>query len=177
MRDGSGFLDPAGFSFTGALERRAPAIRAELDRLLPGGRFRPWPERELYDQGWEVFGLYLFGKPLPEGCATCPRTAEAIEQVSNVTTAGFSRLAPGTHIRPHVGLNPNVLRCHLGLIVPPGCELRVGDETRGWEENRCLVFDDTLEHEAWNRSEGERVVLLLDFMKEPAPRPGVRARP
>ena len=53
---------------------------------------------------------------------------------SGVTTAGFSRLAPGTHIKPHVGYTSEVLRCHLGLIVPPDCALRVGSETRRWEE-------------------------------------------
>ena len=167
MSDGSGFLHPPDFPFTEVLERNAPAIRDELHRLLPGRRFRPWPERELYEHGWDVFGFYLFGKQISEGRSRCPRTMGVIEQVPHVTTAGFSRLAAGACIRPHVGLNPRVLRCHLGLIVPPGCGLRVGGETRRWEEDRCLVFDDTMEHEAWNRSDEDRVVLLLDFMKAP----------
>jgi aspartyl/asparaginyl beta-hydroxylase (cupin superfamily) len=41
----------------------------------------------------------------------------------------------------------------------------VAGETRGWEEGRCLVFDDTVEHEAWNDSEQARGVLLLDFLR------------
>lgn len=180
------FLDAGGFPFTAALEREAAAIRAELDALLAapaaapataaagaagadggaaGDGFMPWPERHLYDSAWDVYGLHLFSRPIPEGCAACPRTAAALAHVPGLATAGFSRLGPGAVIRPHVGLNPAVLRCHLGLVAPPGCGLRVGGETRGWEAGRCLVFDDTLEHEAWNRSDRDRVVLLVDFAR------------
>ena len=162
----TGFLDPADFPFVEILEGGARAVREELDRLLTSDLFLPWPEKMLYDEGWDVFGFYWFGDKLSKNCAMCPRTVEIVEQVPNLVTAGFSRLGPSTHIRPHVGYTDKVLRCHLGLIVPLVCELRVGDETRRWEENRCLIFDDTLEHEAWNRSERSRIVLLLDFLKD-----------
>ena len=166
MTQRQGFFDATGFPFAGVLERNAPAIMEELDRLLIGDRFTPWPERGLYGKGWDVFGLYFFEKRIPEHCALCPGTVAIIEQVPGMTTAGFSRLAPGTHIRPHEGFTDQVLRCHLGLIVPPRCRLRVGSETRHWEANKCLIFDDTLEHEAWNESDTDRVVLLLDFEKQ-----------
>ncbi len=54
------------------------------------------------------------------------------------------------------------LVCHLPLIVPPGCGFRVGGETRLWEEGQLLIFDDTIEHEAWNEGQSERVVLIFD---------------
>ena len=149
------------------LECNASAIRAELDRVLNDDPFTPWPERHLYSKGWDVFGFCFFERKIPENCAVCPETAAIVEQVPGMTTAGFSRLAPGTHIRPHVGFTDELLRCHLGLIAPPGGRLRVGDEVRAWEENKCLIFDDTLEHEAWNESDADRVVLLLDFRKQP----------
>jgi beta-hydroxylase len=79
--------------------------------------------------------------------------------------AGFSRLAPRTHVKPHVGWAASVYRLHLALVVPPGCRLRVATETKSWEEGRCLIFDDTAEHEAWNDSELPRGVLLLDFLR------------
>ena len=166
MTNRTGFFDSASFPFVATLEASAGVIRKELDQVLASASaFSPWPERGLYGEGWEVFGLYAFGRKIRDNCDRCPRTTEAVERVPNVTTAGFSRLASGTRIRPHVGFTDKVLRCHLALIVPAGCGLRVGDETRKWKENRCLVFDDTLEHEAWNESENDRVVLLLDFMK------------
>ena len=79
--------------------------------------------------------------------------------------AGYSRLAPKTHVKPHRGWAASVYRLHLPLAVPPGCRLRVAAETREWKEGRCLIFDDTVEHEAWNESELPRGVLLLDFLR------------
>jgi aspartyl/asparaginyl beta-hydroxylase (cupin superfamily) len=81
--------------------------------------------------------------------------------------AGFSSLAPGTHIEPHTGFTNAVLRCHLGLVVPSGCSMRVGSETREWTEGGVLVFDDTIEHEVWHRGTSPRVILLVDFLRSP----------
>jgi beta-hydroxylase len=80
--------------------------------------------------------------------------------------AGFSRLAPGAHIRPHVGYDEYsryVLRLHLGLETNADCAIRVADETRTWKEGKTLIFCDAVEHEAWNRGTTTRTVLLLDF--------------
>jgi aspartyl/asparaginyl beta-hydroxylase (cupin superfamily) len=88
--------------------------------------------------------------------------------------AGFSRLAPGTHIKPHRGYEGYagyVLRAHLGLDVPPNCVIRVLDQTRGWDEGKCIVFDDSSEHEAWNFGDRPRTVLLLDFLNPLRRRP------
>jgi aspartyl/asparaginyl beta-hydroxylase (cupin superfamily) len=100
-----------------------------------------------------------------DNCKLCPITTKVVEQIPGMVMAGFSRLAPGTHIKPHVGYGgwaQYVNRCHLGLIVPPGCEMRVGPETRTWQEGKVTVFSDATEHEVWNRGDSERVVLLLD---------------
>lgn len=70
---------------------------------------------------------------------------------------------PGTHIEPHCAPNNLRIRCHLGLIIPEGCEIRVGNEVRTWQEGKCLVLDDSFEHEVWNRSGQTRVILLIDF--------------
>ena len=74
----------------------------------------------------------------------------------------FSVLTPGSHIQPHTGVTNARLVAHLALIVPSGCAIRVGERTRGWEEGRGFVFDDTHEHEAWNEGDQTRVVLILD---------------
>ena len=166
MTGGTAFYDPQDFSFVADLETDAPVIREELDHVLSfESVFSPWPERGLYGKGWDVFGLYAFGRKLQDNCERCPRTTDAVERVSDMKTAGFSRLRAGARIRPHIGFTDKVLRCHLALIVPDRCGLRVGGVTRQWKENECLIFDDTLEHEAWNESDDDRVVLLLDFLK------------
>jgi len=74
----------------------------------------------------------------------------------------FSVLRPGTHILPHRGVTNTRLVAHLPLIVPKGCALNVGGEIHEWQKGRCVTFDDTFEHEAWNRSDETRVVLSMD---------------
>ncbi len=158
------YFSPEAFPFTRILEAGWADIRRELEDLHQGS-FVPWPERFLYGQGWDVFGLYAFGRKLQQNCDLCPQTTRLVEQVPGLTTAGFSSLAPGTHIAPHTGYTTAVLRCHLGLIVPEGCKMRVGSEVRQWEEGKTLVFDDTVEHEVWHNGDRPRIILLLDFRK------------
>jgi beta-hydroxylase len=159
------FLDTRDFPFTAGLESRWNAIRREFTQLSPE-QLTPWPETDLYDRGWDVFGLWAMGRRLATNCRRCPRTTEVVESIPGLTTAGFSLLAPGARIRPHVGYTSSVLRCHLGVIVPRGSGIQVGDEARDWEEGKCLIFDDTVLHSAWNESDAPRIVLLVDFLRE-----------
>jgi len=77
--------------------------------------------------------------------------------------AMFSLLAPRTRIPPHTGVANTRLVCHLPMIVPPGCGFRVGATTRDWDVGKAFVFDDTIEHEAWNDSGELRVVMIFDL--------------
>ena len=77
-------------------------------------------------------------------------------------TAFFSILEPHTKIPPHTGITNARLTVHLPLIVPPGCRFRVGGETREWRAGSAWVFDDTIEHEAWNDSDAARAILIFD---------------
>lgn len=163
------FRDPTTIPFVPALERQFAAVRRELDQL---GReaFYEAPDsltsvEGRYDErGWLYYSL--FGGDAGDAArrARTPATAAACAAVPNLVNAGFSRFLPGTHLYPHRGELAGVLRCHLGLVVPNGdVAIRFGDETRTWQEGRCLVFDDGFEHEAWNHGDGDRVVLLLTF--------------
>jgi aspartyl/asparaginyl beta-hydroxylase (cupin superfamily) len=177
------FVDTCQFDFVAGLGERWQVISEELVGL-DRTEFTAWQETHLYKTGWDVFGLYAFGKKLPENCARVPRTTALIEHIPGMVSAGFSSMQPMTHIAPHFGysydysddgklttervLNQGVLRLHLGLIVPPtltelGCAIRVGEHVAAWREGECLCFDDALDHEAWNRSQGTRVVLIVDF--------------
>ncbi len=75
----------------------------------------------------------------------------------------FSLLKAGQHIKPHYGLSNHSLTVHLPLIVPEDCWLRVGDETHHWQEGVPVVFDDTFDHEAYNGSSTERIVLIFSI--------------
>ncbi|MEB3360627.1 MAG: aspartyl/asparaginyl beta-hydroxylase domain-containing protein [Synechococcaceae cyanobacterium] len=168
LRHEAWFYDPRDFPFTQVLQRSWPRILEEL-QALRSGDFIAWPEKYLYEgKGWDTFGLFALGVPIARNCELCPETAAALRQIPGLVSAGFSSLAPGTHIAPHTGYPDGLLRCHLGLIVPESCGLRVASEVRSWRPGECLVFDDTAEHEAWNRSDRTRVVLLLDFRPQPS---------
>ena len=74
----------------------------------------------------------------------------------------LSVLEPGTHIPLHFGGANVKLTLHLPLSIPEGdTALRVRDETRHWKGGEMMIFDDTFEHEAWNRTETPRAVLLI----------------
>jgi len=160
------FEDPTRYSFAAKLERNWRIIRDEMIALRSTG-FIAWPEKSLYgESGWSTFGLYAFGQKQAANCAVCPRTTELLESMPGMTMAGFSRLTPGTHIKPHVGYDEYsrfVLRLHLGLETNPDCAIRVGGETRSWEDGKTVIFCDAVEHEAWNRGRTTRTVLLVDF--------------
>jgi aspartyl/asparaginyl beta-hydroxylase (cupin superfamily) len=80
-------------------------------------------------------------------------------------TAMFSLLKGGARILPHTGVFNTRLICHLPLVVPPDCGFRVGNQTREWEVGKLIVFDDTIEHEAWNSSGEDRIVLIFDIWR------------
>ena len=75
----------------------------------------------------------------------------------------FSTLRPGTHLRPHCGSTNTRLTAYLGIVIPPGCSIRAGNEWREWREGEVLVFDDSWEHEVRHRGGEDRVVLLINF--------------
>jgi len=117
---------------------------------------------------WSAFRLIDNGEAVQENAARCPRTMALLrgapqpEQPGRTPSAMFSVLKPRTRIPPHTGVSNVRLVTHVPLIVPPGCGFRVGNDTREWEVGKAWVFDDTIEHEAWNDSDALRVVLIFD---------------
>jgi beta-hydroxylase len=162
------FRDPRDFAFVPSLEAAHAALAAELDGLDPEA-FVESPDALTHagvgydERGWRY--LELFGRGgLEAQRARAPRAAAAARAVPGLLNAGLSLLRPGTHLEPHRGELAGVLRCHLALRVPLGdCALRGGGQTRAWTPGKCLIFDDTHLHEAWNRGGGDRVVLLVTF--------------
>ncbi|GHE27124.1 hypothetical protein GCM10017673_31460 [Streptosporangium violaceochromogenes] len=165
--------DAARFWFTGYLEENYPRIRAEVERVLdtPADPVRPTVEdRALIRRGtWKQAHLFRDGRWQEQVCARFPVTAGILEQVPEVTTLSpgvitMSRVSPGTHIMPHCGPTNAVLRIHLPLIVPDGLTLRVAGRRVRWTEGKCLVFDDSFEHEVRHEGTEDRVVLILDTL-------------
>jgi len=160
------FENPNDYPFVRQLEQNWQVMRDEMVALQSTGFFA-WPEKSLYgENGWTTFGLYAFGQKESANCALCPRTTALLKTAPGLVTAGFSRLTAGAYIKPHVGYDEYsryVLRLHIPLQTNPNCAIRVGDDTRVWEEGRALIFCDAIEHEAWNRGTTTRTIMLLDF--------------
>ena len=175
------FYDRADFPWLGQLEAATSDIRAELLEVMAAGAEGVVPYmalsgpvadqwRELNNsRRWGAFFLWREGVAQTENLARCPRTAAALEAWPACDLAGcspnamFSILEPRTRIPPHTGVNNSRLVVHIPLVVPPDCGFRVGSETREWKPGQAFVFDDTIEHEAWNNSNDWRAVLIVDI--------------
>jgi aspartyl/asparaginyl beta-hydroxylase (cupin superfamily) len=175
------FFERRNFPWFEELEARTPAIRQEALALLEGGHeaIRPYvrqpkgtPQNKWtpLDESlaWGACFLWEYGVRNDPVCDLCPETATALERVprshvpGKAPSAFFSILQPGAHIPPHTGVTNSRAIIHLPLVVPDGCEFRVGGETRPWREGEAFAFDDTIEHEAWNPSDKVRIVLIFD---------------
>ena len=129
----------------------------------------PWPEKELNpEENWKVYPIYDWpsGDVSTNYAEKVPFTASLIKKhVPTHGAAGFSRLPANNFIPPHEGFNGEFLRVHLGLIIPEGdLGFKVVEEFFTWEEGKCQVFDDRPRHYAWNSTDGDRVILMLDFV-------------
>lgn len=172
------------FDWVQRVEAATDAITEELQRLLAKSDegFMPYVQKPNSEAGegspwaalnnsldWGVHFLFNQGQRVDRNCAECPQTAALLESLplANVPhrgpTAFFSRLKPGAHIPSHHGATNTRLICHLPLIVPPNCSFRVGNDVREWKRGEMIIFDDTISHEAWNRSNETRVVLIFDI--------------
>jgi ornithine lipid ester-linked acyl 2-hydroxylase len=115
---------------------------------------------------WRTFILFGFGTKLEKNCKQAPVTTALLEKVPELQTAWFSILGPGYHIPAHRGVTKGILRAHLGLIIPndaENCYMRVDTTINVWRPGEIFVFDDTYEHEVFNNTKDERVILLFDF--------------
>jgi beta-hydroxylase len=152
-------------NFIPVFEKHWKKIREEYEtvkeELLPW--YQDWlnPEKK-----WFVYPIFSWpeGKQYPQ-TNKVPFTANLIKElIPKHGAAGFSVMRAGAHIPPHEGLQANFLRCHLGIDIPEGdTALRVEDTIHKWENGKAFVFDDRVTHEAWNKTDRDRVVLLVDY--------------
>jgi aspartyl/asparaginyl beta-hydroxylase (cupin superfamily) len=174
------FFDRDAFDWVPGIEAATGDIREELKAWLEAGAegFRPYIQSDssrprlddnalLDSADWSALFLCENGKLFDDVLGRFPNSWSAVQAapLNSAPTIMFSLLRAGARIAPHTGMHNTRLTCHLPLIVPPGCGFRVGNEVRQWEEGRLLIFDDTIEHEAWNESGEDRVVLIFDIWR------------
>ena len=182
------FYDSERFDWAEDVEAATDSIRDELLQVLrEDSEFPPYlvdvpdvphlNDQSLIDNpAWGAFYFWKNGPFIEENAARCPKTVAALESVPlpriehHNPSVLFSLLKAHTRIPPHNGMLNTRLICHLPLIVPKDCgALRCGNETRAWEEGKLMIFDDSIEHEAWNNSNKTRVVLLFDIWRPEIP--------
>lgn len=175
------YFDASEFPWAPTVEAATAAIRDEILAELgrEGGRFSPYmvsdPSRPrssyhglIDNPEWSTLELWEKGEAVPGVTERFPVTMAAMEatDLPHITVRApnilFSKLSPGARIPPHHGVINTRLVCHLPLIVPSGCGFRVGGEVRQWEEGKLLIFDDSIEHEAWNDGGSDRIILIFD---------------
>ncbi len=178
------FYEREQFEWVAEIEEKTDEIRDELTAVMDdSSRFSPYVKSGdarlgQNNQGlddnpdWGALFLWDYGRLVTENALLFPKTLKALEaaplpQIAHqAPMALFSKLAAETTIPPHNGLLNTRLICHLPIIVPEHCgALRVGNEERPWVEGEMLIFDDSIEHAAWNRSKNERVILLFEIWR------------
>jgi aspartyl/asparaginyl beta-hydroxylase (cupin superfamily) len=175
------FFERSDFPWLDAFEAQTEAMRKELLQVLVADReglqsYIDYPADMPLDQfrelnrsrRWSAYFLWNQGAPLPNHQARCPITCRLLESAprcfisERAPTAFFSVLDANTRIPAHVGVTNTRCTVHVPLIVPPGCGFRVGSSTREWVPGQAWVFDDTINHEAWNLSDTPRAILIFD---------------
>lgn len=172
----SAFFNPESFSWVKDVEAEWQSIRSEMEVAcadrpsVPNFQdVSPDQYNLTQDDKWKTYFLYAYGRKVKQNCDACPKTTLALQKIPGMKTAFFSILSAGKKIPLHRGPYNGVLRFHLGLQVPANALLACGIEVNGqpnfWQDGKSLIFDDTYEHQAWNETDEERVVLFVDFLR------------
>lgn len=178
------YADTAAYPWSTAVEAATPAILAEAQALLAAeGTFKPYMQQTserpqgdvhglLENPDWSTHYLTDKGLPIPDRIERCPVSFHTLNDHAPLCRIGsrapsimFSLLRSHSKIPAHTGMVNCRFVCHLPLIVPLGCRFRVGGETREWQVGKLLAFDDSVEHEAWNDSDLDRLVLIFDVWR------------
>ncbi len=159
--------DASGLAAAAQLEAASTIIHDECAAL--GDADLVHYEPPAMDRLWAVYLLWHMGIELDTAPARCPRTCALLRALPRVCLdypwgdALFSVQVADSHLRPHCSVDNLRLRLHLALQVPEGCAIRVGTQTRQWQPGRVLAFEDSFEHEVWNRGQARRAILIVDL--------------
>jgi aspartate beta-hydroxylase len=176
------FFPREDFSWLDALEKATDDIATEAESVLATDRtgFAPYvdfPPGTPIDQwaplnrsmDWSTYSLWHDGTPVEDHISKCPKTAAVLARLPLCDVPGyapgayFSVLRPRTRLPAHTGTTNTRSIVHLPLVIPERCGFRVGSQVRAWERGKAWVFDDTIEHEAWNDSDRTRIILIFDI--------------
>ena len=157
---------------------RAEALEISTGHKLPINHEIMPEQRHFFEHDripWQMVPLRAYGFDYPENLARMPLMADFLRRNPHVVSATISVFPGGKHLRPHKGPFKGVWRYHLAYLVQDlgegrtSAELTIDGRQVFLREGDDLLWDDTYMHEARNRSDSPRIVLLLDVMRKDHP--------
>ena len=120
-------------------------------------------------RNWTVVPFYDgLGNLQARNAQRCPGITEFLHARPGAGSIGcmafFSIMNAETHVRRHTSQLNTRVRYHLGIEVPErDIQFRIHDQLITWKQEKCIKFDDSYEHEVFQKSERRRVVFVLDL--------------
>jgi ornithine lipid ester-linked acyl 2-hydroxylase len=165
------FYDPRNFEWYKLIHDNFSIIQEEIESYIVNqtNLFQPYFNSTLVEKlkSWKTSNFIFWSRKVDENCSKIPKTIELFQKIPGLTSMGISVLDSNSSIRPHHGDTNAILRCHLGLHIPaqaPTTALKVDDEIKGWKEGELMIFCDAWKHEAWNKADKPRYVLIFDVI-------------
>jgi hypothetical protein len=168
--------DPYGWAEIAPVVRQFedahPAMKREFESAWHARRdtFSAYEHYLSVQHDWNALYLYRGAALVPESAELAPTTFGVLRdhvvhtrKICPLLESHFSVLLPGARIKPHCDLWNFSINLHVAIDVPNGCGITVAGQTRGWTEGKCLLFDYSFEHEAWNEGDRPRTCLLVDL--------------
>ena len=156
---------------TPLLENACETVHSEGEALLRDKEYLDYFHRGKQttsaDSFWSIGLLYYMGVALDRDIH-CKETLKLVNALPGVCIdypwgdALFSLQRGHSRLPAHCSVDALRVRCHLGLQIPDDCGIRVGAESRRWRRGSVLCFEDSYEHEVWNNSTQDRLVLIVD---------------
>eukprot|EP00560_Eucampia_antarctica_P002743 CAMPEP_0197834642 /NCGR_PEP_ID=MMETSP1437-20131217/23186_1 /TAXON_ID=49252 ORGANISM="Eucampia antarctica, Strain CCMP1452" /NCGR_SAMPLE_ID=MMETSP1437 /ASSEMBLY_ACC=CAM_ASM_001096 /LENGTH=224 /DNA_ID=CAMNT_0043439499 /DNA_START=84 /DNA_END=755 /DNA_ORIENTATION=+ len=136
--------EPDSVSWAAELEAQWEMIEGELEtqlqlqlsdqKIFSGDS--TW-QNDVMGSGWTAFRLQRLGNWNTDNCDRFPQTYKLLRSLDipfAVRGVCFARQTPNTGVQPHSDGRNFILTAHLGLKIPQGCWMQVGDQKTTWQE-------------------------------------------
>ncbi len=165
------FAEPSQFNWAKDFEKEADSIKKELQAYLTANNLQSYFNSSMVSKpnSWKTIALKTWSIELFKNQIKFPLTTALLNKYPQIISASFNLLTPNSKIHPHCGDTNAIYRCHLGLVIPaglPDCGIKVNCQDKAWEQNKWLIFMDAYVHEAWNDTDKERYIFLIDVLRD-----------
>lgn len=154
------------------LEDNFEIIQAEILNFISKNekQFEPYFATEMMNEPnkWQTIGFLFWGLNDESRIKQCPKIFELLKKIPGLISFSINKMEAHSEIKAHYGDTNSIYRCHFPIIVPaqlPDTGFQVGYEERSWEPGKLLIFNDAAYHKGWNKSDKERIILMIDIIR------------